>query len=72
MFSPHGTFSPIQVIIPFLVLSVCLSFWGWMYRDMVTNNDLPDDSKHNWTLAFVVFNIFAAVIYYNAVYRHRR
>jgi hypothetical protein len=72
MFAPHGPFSPIQVVIPLLVLLVCLSFWGWMFRDMMTNDDLPDSVKNNWTLAFVVLNVFAAVVYYNAVYRHRR
>jgi hypothetical protein len=72
MFTPHGTFSPVQVIIPLLVLLVCLSFWGWMFRDMMTNDDLPDSVKNNWTLAFVVLNVFAAVVYFNAVYRHRR
>ena len=72
MFAPHGTFSPVQVAIPLLVLLVCLSFWGWMFRDMMTNDDLPDSVKNNWALAFVVLNVFAAVVYYNAVYRHRR
>jgi hypothetical protein len=72
MFAPHGTFSPVQVIIPLLVFLVCMSFWGWMFRDMITNDDLPSSAKDNWRLAFVILNVFAAVVYYNAVYRHRR
>jgi hypothetical protein len=72
MFAPHGTFSPVQLIGPLIVLVPCLVFWGWMFRNMMTNDDLPDGVKNNWTLAFVVLNVFAAIVYYNAVYRHRR
>jgi len=58
MFTPHGAFSPAQLIGPLGVLVVGLAFWGWMYRDMVTNNDLTSDEKQNWTFAFIVFNIY--------------
>jgi len=71
MFSPHGTFSPIQLIIPLIVLLLCLAFWGWMFRDMVENADLPSGAKETWTFAFILLNVFAAIVYYNAVYRHR-
>jgi hypothetical protein len=53
------------------VLVVCLAFWGWMFRDMVTNDDLPSSAKENWTFAFILLNVFAAVIYYANVYRNR-
>ena len=72
MFSPHGTFSPIQIILPTTLILVCLAFWGWMFRDMVGNDDLPGSAKENWTFAFIIFNVFAAVVYYNLVYRNRR
>jgi hypothetical protein len=39
LFTSHGVFSPIQLIGPLGVLVVGLAFWGWMYRDMVTNNE---------------------------------
>jgi hypothetical protein len=72
MFSPHGTFSPIQLLIPLLVLAVGLSFWGWMFRDMVTNDEMPREVKETWTFLFILLNVFAAAIYYGAIYRNRR
>jgi hypothetical protein len=72
MFSPHGTFSPIQLLIPLLVLAVGLSFWGWMFRDMVTNDQMPREVKETWTFLFILLNVFAAAIYYGAIYRNRR
>lgn len=72
MFSQHGTFSPIQLLIPLLVLAVALSFWGWMFRDMVTNDEMPREVKETWTFLFILLNVFAAAIYYGAIYRNRR
>jgi hypothetical protein len=72
MYSPHGTFSPIQLLIPLLVLAVALFFWGWMFRDMVTNDEMPREVKETWTFLFILLNVFAAAIYYGAIYRHRR
>jgi hypothetical protein len=72
MFSPHGTFSPIQLLIPLLVLAVGLSFWGWMFRDMVTNDQMPREVEETWTFLFILLNVFAAAIYYGAIYRNRR
>jgi len=72
MFTTHGTFSPIQLIIPLLVLAVGLSFWGWMFRDMVTNDELPASVKETWTFLFILLNVFAAAIYYSTIYRNRR
>ena len=72
MFSQNGTVSPIQLLIPLLVLAVALSFWGWMFRDMVTNDEMPRDVKETWTFLFILLNVFAAAIYYGAIYRNRR
>jgi hypothetical protein len=72
MFSPHGTFSPIQLLIPLLVLAVGLSFWGWMFRDMVTDDEVPREVKETWTFLFILLNVSAAAIYYGAIYRNRR
>jgi len=71
MLHPHGTFFPDQLVAPLLLLTVCLAFWGWMFRDMVTNDQLPPSAKQDWTFAFVLLNVFAAVIYYSTVYRNR-
>ena len=62
---------PIQLIGPLGVLLVGLAFWGWMYRDMVTNNDLSSDEKQNWTFAFILLNIFGALLYCLNIYRNR-
>ncbi|HEX3270635.1 MAG TPA: hypothetical protein VHR15_08295 [Ktedonobacterales bacterium] len=67
-----GLFSPIQLLIPLLVLAVGLSFWGWMFRDMVTNDEMPREIKETWTFLFILLNVFAAAIYYGAIYRNRR
>jgi hypothetical protein len=72
MFTTHGTFSPVQLIGPLGVLVIALAFWGWMYRDMVTNNDLTPDEKQNWLFTFIVFNIFGALFYFLNIYRDRR
>jgi hypothetical protein len=72
MFTSHGVFSPVQLIGPLGVLVVGLAFWGWMYRDMVTNNDLSSDEKQNWTFAFILLNIFGALLYCLNVYRNQR
>lgn len=72
MFTPHGTFSPDQLILPLTVLFVGLAFWGWMFRDMLNNDNLPESAKNSWTFAFVLLNVFAAIIYYVQEYRNRR
>jgi hypothetical protein len=72
MFAPHGTFSPVQLIGPLGLLVVALTFWGWMFRHMITNDDLTADEKQNWTLAFILLNIFGAALYCLNVYRNRR
>lgn len=72
MFAVHGTFSPIQIIVPLVLLTIALLFWGWMFNDMIRSNDLPASAKENWTFAFIIFNVFTAVVYYSIVYRSRR
>jgi len=72
MFAPHGTFSPVQLIGPLGLLLVGLAFWGWMFRDMMNNDELSSDEKRNWTFAFFIFNIFGAALYCINVYRTRR
>jgi hypothetical protein len=72
MFTPHGTFSPVQFALPLTITILCLAFWGWMFRDMMNNDALPRSAKYNWTIAFVLLNVFGAVIYFTMVYRNRR
>jgi hypothetical protein len=61
-----------QLLIPLLVLAVALSFWGWMFRDMVTNDEMSREVKETWTFLFILLNVFAAAIYYGAIHRNRR
>lgn len=70
MFTPHGTFSPVQLI-PLIVVLPLLAFWAWMFRDMIDNRDLPPRAKETWTFAFIILNVFAAAIYYANVYLNR-
>jgi hypothetical protein len=72
MFAPHGIFSPVQLIGPLGLLLVGLGFWGWMFRDMVTNDDLSADDRQSWTVAFIFLNIFGAALSCINVYRNRR
>ena len=70
MFTPHGTFSLVQLI-PVILLLPLLVFWAWMFRDMLNNDNLPSSAKNGWTFAFILLSIFAAVIYYFQQYRGR-
>ncbi len=72
MFTPHGTFSPAQLIGPLTILILGLAFWAWMFRDMLSNDRLTTSEKNTWTWMFILLNIFGAAIYYANVYRDRR
>lgn len=71
IFTPHGTLSLEQLIPSLIVLVVGLAFWGWMFRDMIGNNELPPSAKQGWVFAFILLNLFAAVFYYATEYRNR-
>jgi hypothetical protein len=49
-----------------------LAFWAWMFTDMRANDRLPGSAKSDWALAFILLNIFGAVLYYLNVYRGRQ
>lgn len=68
----HGTFTPVQAIVPLTILVIALAFWGWMFQDMWNNRDLPPGVRENWLWMFILLNIFAAAFYYATVYRNRR
>ncbi len=68
MFTPHGTFSPVQLL-PFIFILPLIAFWLWMFRAMIDNDDLPPSAKETWTFAFIILNAFAAVIYYVNVFK---
>jgi hypothetical protein len=70
MFTPHGAFSPVQLI-PLLLIVPLLVFWAWMFQEMRGNRELPESAKNDWTLAFILLNVFAAVLYYVNVYKQR-
>ena len=61
-----------SVLLPLVLILPLIIFWIWMFRDMLNNNDLSDTAKSNWTVAFIVLNVFAAVFYYVYEYRSRR
>src|SRR5260221_5260730 len=54
MFTPHGTFSPAQLL-PFIFILPLIAFWIWMFRPMIDNADLPPSAKETWTFAFIIF-----------------
>lgn len=58
-------------LIPLLVLIPVLAFWAWMFSDMLNNDRLPSEIRSQWTVAFILLSVFAAVLYYANVYRDR-
>jgi hypothetical protein len=58
-------------LIPVLVLIPLLAFWAWMFSDMLNNDRLPNAMRSQWTVAFILLSVFAAVLYYANVYRDR-
>lgn len=59
------------LLIPMIISLLLIGFWFWMFRDMTNNEYLASDSRYNWTLAFILLNVFAALWYYFAEYRNR-
>ena len=62
---------PLQLITSLVIIVPVIVFWLWMFRDMLTNPDLPRNTKDNWTLAFIFLNAVAAMFYYVNIYRNR-
>jgi hypothetical protein len=64
-----GAFISLIVVIPLI------AFWAWMLEDMLKNDHLPGlltaDARLDWMIAFILFNVFAAVVYFALVYRQR-
>jgi hypothetical protein len=62
-------------LISLIFIVPLIAFWAWMLNDMLQNNRLPSlltaDARLDWMVAFIVFNVFAAVVYYALVYRQR-
>ncbi len=58
-------------LIPLIAVLPLLVFWMWMFRDMTNNNHLQTASKSDWTQAFLLLNIFAAINYYGKEYKSR-
>ena len=57
------------ILISVLFSLVVISFWLWMFIEMIRNNDMDPTAKNYWTLAFIFLSIFAAGFYYLNIYR---
>lgn len=67
----------LALLIPFLLIA----FWGWMFNDMLHNDDIPSsaasvlswppETKNQWIVLFVILSIFTAAYYYFAAYRNK-
>ncbi len=53
-----------SIVISLMIILPVITFWLWMFQDMMNNDNLPSESKNNWTLAFLFGNVFAAAFYY--------
>src|SRR5215469_832394 len=62
-------------LISLIVIIPLIAFWLWMFDDMLKTDRLPglltNDARLDWMVAFILFNVFAAVVYYAIVYRQR-
>lgn len=68
--------------IPLAVVGLLISFWLWMFNDMINNDEIPSSdpaghrwppvAKNQWIICFIILNIFAAGYYYFTVYRDHR
>jgi len=65
-------------IIILLIPIMLVAFWAWMFWEMSNNNDLPrcfitftngSNAKYDWTLTFVLLNIFTAGYYFLTEYQ---
>lgn len=60
----------LTLLIPFIIIA----FWGWMFNDMLRNDSIPSAepqglrwppaAKNQWTILFIILNIFTASYYY--------
>ena len=62
---------PLVQLILIVLVAALFAFWAWMFWEMINNRNVPDNARNFWMIAFVIFNIFAAVYYYMNVYRDR-
>lgn len=57
--------NPLIPLLSSIVVAPLLVFYVWMFRDMTNNPALSESERYNWTLAFIVLNVFAAALYFN-------
>jgi hypothetical protein len=56
----------IPALVSVLTVALLVGFWLWMFRIMLADTEFSPDARQYWTWMFVFFNVFAAVLYYNA------
>ena len=59
------------IIISVLFSLTVISFWLWMFVEMIRNDNMDSTAKNYWTLAFIFLSLFAAGLYYLNIYRRR-
>jgi hypothetical protein len=66
MLQPVPTF-----VISVLISLTVISFWLWMFVEMIRNDDMDSTAKGYWAVAFIFLSILAAGLYYLNIYRRR-
>jgi hypothetical protein len=56
----------VGALISLLAVALLASFWLGMYRIMLADTEFSPDARQYWMRMFILFNVFAAVLYYNA------
>jgi heme A synthase len=63
---------PVSTLVISVVFSLTvISFWLWMFVEMIRNDDMDSTAKNYWTVAFIFLSLFAAGLYYLNIYRRR-
>jgi hypothetical protein len=60
-----------SVVLSVLISLTVISFWLWMFVEMIRNNDVDTTAQTYWTLASTFLSILAAGLYYLNIYRRR-
>lgn len=58
-------------LVSLVIILPLLAFWLWMAWEMSNDERLSRTEKLYWGLAFLIFNVFAAIYYYVYGYRSK-
>jgi hypothetical protein len=57
-----------RLIVLIIIVAIEI-FWFQMFRDMVMSEFLSGQEKKQWTIMFILLNVFASILYFFNEYR---